>query len=218
MARLLRHDVQPGAHEHGGDAPRDAAAPLVDGCPKRRSSRRWSTRRTSARRRCRGRPQAPRRAPYVPVDAGARELRARARRLPRLHAVRARHPGGVRRRVRPTPRLCSSASSPGTSEDRAGRPFVGPAGEVFDRALAAAGIDRAARIRHQRGEALLVGSSAGSGGFTRRRAAARSAPAGRGSRRNSNRWPRSCIVCLGATATKVLAGAAGPGDAATRAR
>jgi len=31
---------------------------------------------------------------------------------------------------------------PGDQEDRAGRPFVGPAGQVFDRALAEAGIDR----------------------------------------------------------------------------
>ena len=32
---------------------------------------------------------------------------------------------------------------PGDQEDRAGQPFVGPAGQVFDRALAEAGIDRA---------------------------------------------------------------------------
>ena len=32
---------------------------------------------------------------------------------------------------------------PGDQEDLAGRPFVGPAGQLFDRALAAAGIDRA---------------------------------------------------------------------------
>ena len=32
---------------------------------------------------------------------------------------------------------------PGDQEDLAGRPFVGPAGQMFDRALAAAGIDRA---------------------------------------------------------------------------
>jgi uracil-DNA glycosylase len=32
---------------------------------------------------------------------------------------------------------------PGDQEDLAGRPFVGPAGHVFDRAMAAAGIDRA---------------------------------------------------------------------------
>jgi len=31
---------------------------------------------------------------------------------------------------------------PGDQEDRVGRPFVGPAGEVLDRALAAAGADR----------------------------------------------------------------------------
>jgi DNA polymerase len=33
---------------------------------------------------------------------------------------------------------------PGDQEDLAGRPFVGPAGEVFDRALAEAGVDRGA--------------------------------------------------------------------------
>jgi len=33
---------------------------------------------------------------------------------------------------------------PGDQEDRAGRPFVGPAGRLFDEALEAAGIDRAA--------------------------------------------------------------------------
>ncbi len=32
---------------------------------------------------------------------------------------------------------------PGDQEDLAGRPFVGPAGQIFDRALAAAGVDRA---------------------------------------------------------------------------
>ena len=33
---------------------------------------------------------------------------------------------------------------PGDQEDLAGRPFVGPAGQMFDRALAAAGVDRSA--------------------------------------------------------------------------
>ena len=32
---------------------------------------------------------------------------------------------------------------PGDSEDREGRPFIGPAGQILDRALAEAGIDRA---------------------------------------------------------------------------
>lgn len=34
--------------------------------------------------------------------------------------------------------------APGQQEDRAGRPFVGPAGRIFDEALAQAGIDRSA--------------------------------------------------------------------------
>ena len=40
-------------------------------------------------------------------------------------------------------RLMFVGEQPGDQEDLAGRPFVGPAGQLFDRALAAAGIDRA---------------------------------------------------------------------------
>jgi DNA polymerase len=39
-------------------------------------------------------------------------------------------------------RVVFVGEQPGDSEDRQGRPFVGPAGQLFDRALAAAGIDR----------------------------------------------------------------------------
>lgn len=41
-------------------------------------------------------------------------------------------------------RVVFVGEQPGDNEDRQGRPFVGPAGEVFDRALAAAGLDRQA--------------------------------------------------------------------------
>jgi len=41
-----------------------------------------------------------------------------------------------------TARLMFVGEQPGDSEDLAGRPFIGPAGQMFDRALAAAGIDR----------------------------------------------------------------------------
>lgn len=41
-------------------------------------------------------------------------------------------------------RLVLVGEQPGDEEDRHGRPFVGPAGAVLDRALAAAGVDRAA--------------------------------------------------------------------------
>ena len=40
-------------------------------------------------------------------------------------------------------RLLFVGEQPGDQEDLAGRPFVGPAGQVFDRALAAAGVPRA---------------------------------------------------------------------------
>ncbi|HXH05476.1 MAG TPA: UdgX family uracil-DNA binding protein, partial [Vicinamibacterales bacterium] len=39
-------------------------------------------------------------------------------------------------------RVVLVGEQPGDAEDRAGRPFVGPAGRLLDRALAAAGIDR----------------------------------------------------------------------------
>jgi uracil-DNA glycosylase family protein len=39
-------------------------------------------------------------------------------------------------------RVVFVGEQPGDSEDRQGRPFVGPAGGIFDRALAEAGIDR----------------------------------------------------------------------------
>jgi DNA polymerase len=41
-------------------------------------------------------------------------------------------------------RVFAIGEQPGDVEDRKGRPFVGPAGRVLDRALAEAGIDRAA--------------------------------------------------------------------------
>ena len=41
-------------------------------------------------------------------------------------------------------RLMFVGEQPGDQEDLAGRPFVGPAGQVFDRAIAEAGIDRTA--------------------------------------------------------------------------
>lgn len=51
-----------------------------------------------------------------------------------IQGVAGEGPGGVR--------LMLVGEQPGDQEDRAGRPFVGPAGQVFDRALAAAGAPR----------------------------------------------------------------------------
>ncbi len=61
-------------------------------------------------------------------------------------------------------RLIFVGEQPGDAEDRAGRPFVGPAGQIFDRALSRAGIERAEvyvtnAVKHfsfeQRGKARL---------------------------------------------------------------
>ena len=41
-------------------------------------------------------------------------------------------------------RIAFVGEQPGNDEDRAGRPFVGPAGQLFNRALQEAGIDRSA--------------------------------------------------------------------------
>jgi uracil-DNA glycosylase len=43
-----------------------------------------------------------------------------------------------------TSRLMFIGEAPGAQEDKAGRPFVGPAGKLFDEALERAGIDRSA--------------------------------------------------------------------------
>ncbi len=42
----------------------------------------------------------------------------------------------------PRARLMLAGEQPGDVEDRSGHPFVGPAGKILARALAAAGIDR----------------------------------------------------------------------------
>lgn len=42
----------------------------------------------------------------------------------------------------PLARVALVGEQPGDAEDRAGAPFVGPAGQLLDRALAAAGLDR----------------------------------------------------------------------------
>ena len=48
----------------------------------------------------------------------------------------------VRRRPAAGAGSCWSASRPGDKEDLTGKPFVGPAGQMLDRALGDSGIDR----------------------------------------------------------------------------
>ncbi|MFJ4844516.1 MULTISPECIES: UdgX family uracil-DNA binding protein [unclassified Streptomyces] len=78
--------------------------------------------------------------PYVPrgVDlAGLRRAAAGCRGCP-LYADATQTVFG---RGEPSARAVLVGEQPGDQEDRQGRPFVGPAGKVLDRALAEAGID-----------------------------------------------------------------------------
>ena len=50
------------------------------------------------------------------------------------------------------------SEQPGHDEDLTGRPFVGPAGRLPDRALLEAGLHRPASVRDQRSQALQLGT------------------------------------------------------------
>ena len=56
----------------------------------------------------------------------------------------------------PHARIMLVGEQPGDKEDLAGKPFVGPAGQMLDRALEEAGIDREQGLRHQCGEAFQI--------------------------------------------------------------
>ncbi len=80
-------------------------------------------------------------APFVPAGAGLAELRAAAARCTGCdlyrHATRTVFGEGAA-----DARMVLVGEQPGDQEDRRGAPFVGPAGEVLDRALAEAGVAR----------------------------------------------------------------------------
>src|SRR5213593_1679885 len=80
-------------------------------------------------------------APFVPAGAGLAELRAAAARCTGCdlyrHATQM-----VFGRGDDKARIVLVGEQPGDQEDRQGAPFVGPAGEVLDRALAEVGLSR----------------------------------------------------------------------------
>jgi uracil-DNA glycosylase family protein len=80
-------------------------------------------------------------APFVPAGAGLDDLRAAAARCTGCdlyrHATQT-----VFGRGSADARIVFIGEQPGDQEDRQGAPFVGPAGEVFDKALAEAGLER----------------------------------------------------------------------------
>jgi uracil-DNA glycosylase family 4 len=98
---------------------------------------------------------APAGAPLVAPGAavaGARELAERARTLAELEAAVRVFEGCALKRTatntvfadgNPAAAVMIVGEAPGADEDRVGRPFVGRAGQLLDRMLAAIGIDRA---------------------------------------------------------------------------
>lgn len=82
-------------------------------------------------------PQAPRVRPALQaIHASVAACRACPLWAPATQAVPGEGPADAR--------IMVIGEQPGDQEDLAGRPFVGPAGQLFDRALAEAGIDRGA--------------------------------------------------------------------------
>ena len=88
--------------------------------------------------------------------------------------------------------------APGGDEDRIGRPFVGRAGQLLDRMLAAIGLDRRRSTSPMscRGDRPAIARRR----RRRRRSACRSSVA-----RSSSPTPR-LLVCLGGSATQTLLG------------
>ena|SRR5688572_5354049 len=83
-------------------------------------------------------PRGERRTLPSRIASSARRSRAA---LPGLSSVCERHAGGIRARTA-SARVMLVGEQPGDHEDRAGKRFVGPAGQLLDCALDEAGIDR----------------------------------------------------------------------------
>jgi len=108
----------------------DRTTAMVEKAPSEPARRIVRATRTEA-------PVSPKGAPPASLDAIAAGVDA----CRRCHLWRDATQG-VAGEGPPRARLMIVGEQPGDQEDLAGRPFVGPAGQVFDRALAAAGVPR----------------------------------------------------------------------------
>ncbi|HEY0559770.1 MAG TPA: UdgX family uracil-DNA binding protein [Frankiaceae bacterium] len=81
-------------------------------------------------------------APFVPPDADLGSLRDAAAQCRGCHLHELPETRTVFGEGPSTARAVLVGEQPGDVEDRRGRPFVGPAGKLLDRALVAAGLDR----------------------------------------------------------------------------
>ncbi len=106
-----------------------------------------------------------------------------------------------------TARAMLIGEAPGEMEDRAGRPFVGPAGQVLDRALAGAGIDRT-RVYITNLVKHFPWQPRGQRRIPRKPAAREIAACRPWLAAEIDRLRPAVIVCLGATAAQALLGRA----------
>ena len=81
-------------------------------------------------------------APFVPIGADLAGLAGAARGCRGCHLADLDNTATVFGEGPATARLVLVGEQPGDVEDRRGRPFVGPAGKLLDRALGEAGLDR----------------------------------------------------------------------------
>ena len=94
----------------------------------------------------------------------------------------------------PSRHLMMVGEQPGDQEDRAGRPFVGPAGRMLDRARRGRA-STATEVYMTNAVKHFKRSRAASGRSTRGRSPSRSWPASRGSPPSCGRWRRRCSSC-----------------------
>ncbi|MCH7554457.1 MAG: uracil-DNA glycosylase [Proteobacteria bacterium] len=138
---LLKWYMEAGADEAISDTPQDRFAQTPT--PKAEPAR------TPPRSPTASKPA--RKAPLSPIAAGAAEIAAACRTLDELDdaicafdgcALKETAANTVIRDGNPEARLMVIGEAPGAEEDRRGLPFVGPAGKLLDRMLAAIGLDR----------------------------------------------------------------------------
>jgi len=85
---------------------------------------------------------------------------------------------------------------PGDQEDLAGKPFVGPAGQLLDRALAMKQGSNVTRFTSRIPSNTSSGSRVGNAAFIKNRTHAKSPRAGPGSKSNCDSLGRSCSFAL----------------------
>ena len=103
-------------------------------------------------------------------------------------------------------RIMLVGEQPGDKEDLAGKPFVGPAGQMLDRALEQAGIERAESLRHQCRQTFQIRAARKNPPAPEAEHSRKSGHAGHGTNANSRSIKPDLVVAMGATAAQSVFG------------